>query len=124
VKSFGTKGRRFESCLPDFEGRDSCRDSSRETDGSRPSPFPDGALRTTGAPKSVTSGADGADSTPPMPFRSLAETASSIALPSAVPAFLEACAKLGTEAARRGDHARASVLFALASRAAETESKV
>jgi hypothetical protein len=52
----GPRGRRFKSCLPDSEGRD----SARETDGSRPSPFPDGALRTTGAPKSATLGADGA----------------------------------------------------------------
>ena len=55
----GPRGRRFVSCLPDSEGRD----STRETDGTRPSSFPDGALRTTGAPKSTTLGADGAAST-------------------------------------------------------------
>ncbi|MFY3743293.1 hypothetical protein ACOQFB_05250 [Anaeromyxobacter sp. Red801] len=54
----GPRGRRFKSCLPDSEGRD----STRETDGTRPSSFPDGALRTTGAPKSATLGAGGAAS--------------------------------------------------------------
>jgi hypothetical protein len=39
-------------------------------------------------------------------------------LPSAVPSFLEACAKLGAEAAERGDFARAVELMQKAARVA------
>jgi hypothetical protein len=39
-------------------------------------------------------------------------------LPSAIPAFLEACGKLAGEAAERGDRSRARVLIQLARRAA------
>jgi hypothetical protein len=41
------------------------------------------------------------------------------ALPSAVPSFLEACAKLAGEAAARGDFARARELVEKAARVAE-----
>jgi hypothetical protein len=37
-------------------------------------------------------------------------------LPSAIPAFLEACAKMAGEAAARGDYARAHHLIGLAAR--------
>ncbi len=46
------------------------------------------------------------------------EGAADVALPSAVPAFLEACAKLAREAEGRGDHARAQELIDLAGRVA------
>ncbi len=89
----GPRGRRFKSCLPDSEGRD----SARETDGTRPSPFPDGALRTTGAPKSVTPGAEGAASAVPP-------------ITAAAALLVETCATLAVQAARRGDLAAAKYL--------------
>src|SRR6266536_1015773 len=108
----GPRGRRFESCLPDSEGRD----STRETEGTRPSSFPGGALRTAGAPKSTTLGADGAASTlrkvVGRPVR-----ADDVELPSAIPAFLEACAKMAADAARSADVGTARGLLALAARA-------
>jgi len=83
----------FESCLPDSEGRD----SARETDGTRPASFPDGALRTTGAPRSVTVGAEDAAVaavfTPRPPARQPGRR-HEIRLPDALPALLEACVKL------------------------------
>jgi hypothetical protein len=109
----GPRGRRFKSCLPDSEGRD----SSRETDGTRPSFFPDGALRTTGAPKSVTLGAEDAAIAAAL-ARSPSPHTDEARLPDALPAFLEACGKLAAEAARRGDLRRAHELTELAARAA------
>ncbi len=98
-KISGPRGRRFKSCLPDSE----CRDSARETGESRPSPFPDGALRTTGAPKSVTLGADGARRTRNSKSANTVKGAAGVELPSAIPAFLEACGRLAAQAARRGN---------------------
>jgi hypothetical protein len=100
----GPRGRRFKSCLPDSEGRD----VSRETGASRPSPFQETPPRTTGAPKSVTSGAADAQDAAPPGGRASAEAIPEVDLPSAIPAFLEACGKLAGEAAARGDlqHAR------------------
>jgi hypothetical protein len=107
----------LKSCLPDSEGRY----SARETDGSRPSPFSDGALRTTGAPKSVTPGAqnapDAAESAPPTPVGS-ARPGTERTLPDPLPSFLEACGKLASEAVARGDARRARELTELAASAA------
>ncbi len=44
--------------------------------------------------------------------------AADVELPSAIPAFLEACAKLANEAAARGDVTTAQELIAKAARAA------
>ncbi len=112
----GPRGRRFKSCLPDSEGRD----SSRETDGTRPSSFSDGALRTTGAPKSVTPGAEDAAVaavvTPIPPARPPGHRGE-IRLPDALPAFLDACGKLAADAIARGDRRRARELTELAAKA-------
>jgi hypothetical protein len=106
----GPRGRRFKSCLPDSEGRD----STRETDGARPSSFPDGALRTTGAPKSVTLGADGAASTARKTVGRRLEGAAAVDLSLAVPEFVAACARLASEAAQNGDLTGARRLLQMA----------
>jgi len=76
-------------------------------------------VRTTGAPNSVTSGAAAAAGAPfsrgAMPPR-----VSGVGeLPSAIPAFLEACAKLAGNAASRGDLVGAREIIGKAARAAE-----
>jgi hypothetical protein len=63
------------------------RDIARETGGSRPSPFPDGAVRTTGAPRPVTLGAENAASAVP-------PVAAAAAL------IVETCAMVAVQAAR------------------------
>jgi len=72
-------------------------------------------VRTTGAPNSAAPGADGARGA------IASEGAAGIELPTAVPAFLEACAKLAADAAARGDVAGAREIIDKAARALRFE---
>jgi hypothetical protein len=75
-------------------------------------------MRTTGAPKSVTAGAAGAAGAKISGGARRGKGAGGRELPSGIPAFLEACAKVAGEAVARGDLARARELFASAARVA------
>src|SRR5512133_3641300 len=62
---------------------------------------PERALRTTAAPKSTALGADGAHSAGPTGVQPAVSTAD-VELPSAIPAFVEAHAKLAAKASSGG----------------------
>ena len=64
-------------------------------------------MRTTGAPNSVTFDADGARGAGNSRSAKTLKGAAGVELPSAIPAFLEACGKLAAEAAQRGDLSKA-----------------
>jgi hypothetical protein len=78
----------------------------------------DGALRTTGAPKSVTLGAEDARGAARTRAASPPVSATHIDLPSAIPVFLDACGRLASDAAARGDLATARDLADKAARVA------
>jgi hypothetical protein len=66
----------------------------------------------------VAAGADGARGAAAVGRARAAATPADAELPSAIPAFLEACAKLAADAAARGDHARAREVIEVAVRMA------
>ena len=66
----------------------------------------------------MTPGAAGAPNTAPQEAAALAEVVHPVELPSAIPAFLEACGKLAGEATARSDHVLARDLIELAGRVA------
>jgi len=71
----------------------------------------------------VTLGAEGARDAATAGVARPVVRAADLELPSAIPAFLEACAKLAAEAAGRGDLPRARILIALAGCITATASK-
>ncbi len=75
-------------------------------------------MRTTGAPKSVTSGATGVPDAGISGCARPVEAVGAIELPSAIPSFIEACAKLAGVAAGRRDVAAAKDLLEKARRVA------
>jgi hypothetical protein len=91
---FGTKGSQVQILSPRLR-RPRLRTGNRRVAAFF---FPDGAVRTSGAPKSVAPGAGGADNAVP-----------SIAAAAAL--LVETCAMLAVQAARRGDHEVAKYLL-------------
>ena len=89
---------------PTIEGRS----VARETGEAAAFAFAGSGSRPTGAPRGMALDAPNASSARP--------------LPSAVPSFLEACARLAAEAAARHDFARASELIEKAARVAALQS--
>jgi len=79
--------------------------------------FESGTLPVVTAPHAV------ANTAPPSSTRrvDVSDRPDPAALPSAVPSFLEACAKLALEAATRGDYIRARELIEKAARVAELQ---
>jgi len=65
----------------------------------------------------------GAPNAAPQETAARVEVVHPVELPSAIPAFLEACGKLAGEAVRCGDHARARELIDLAGRVASANDR-
>jgi hypothetical protein len=105
----------FKSCLPDHLKAAASQGNPYEP---RPSSLTDTPPRTTGAPNPVTPGAADAAVAADPRSHEVEKFASAVDLPSAIPAFLEACGKLAGEAAACGDWDRARELIAVAARVA------
>ena len=116
----GPRGRRFKSCLPDILKAATLLGFPMP---SRPSPFLEPHPRTTGAPNCVTPCAENAPGAGTSGREGTVDVAPVFELPSAIPAFLEACGKLAGEALRRGDNARALALIDLAWRVASANDR-